>query len=164
MSKQQYLLSGVAMAVAGVIFSSSLASFAQAADRAAFTQTPEQRVTARQVAILLDRAHYKDQRLDAQMGEKILAMYFDKLDPNRTLFLQSDVDEFTQKYAKTYAALLLRGDLTPGIEIFERYRTRSMEYFEFAKQYLATDVDLHTDQSIVLDREDAPRFGSIEEQ
>ena len=39
-----------------------------------------------------------------------------------------------------------------------------MEYFEFAKQYLATDVDLHTDQSIVLDREDAPRFGSIEEQ
>ena len=164
MSKQQYLLSGVAMAVAGVIFSSSLASFAQAADRAAFTQTPEQRVTARQVAILLDRAHYKDQRLDAQMGEKILAMYFDKLDPNRTLFLQSDVDEFTQKYAKTYAAHLLRGDLTPGIEIFERYRTRSMAYFEFAKQYLATDVDLHTDQSIVLDREDAPRFGSIEEQ
>lgn len=164
MSKQQYLLSGVALAVAGVVFSSSFASFAQAADRVAFEQTPEQRVTARQVSILLDRAHYKDQRLDTQMGEQILAMYFDKLDPNRTLFLQSDVDELTKKYASTYAARLLRGDLTPGIEIFERYRTRSMAYFDFAKQYLASDVDLYTDQSIILDREDAPRFGSVQEQ
>ncbi|WP_049237841.1 carboxy terminal-processing peptidase [Moraxella canis] len=164
MSKQQYLLSGVAGAVACALFVSSFSSLAQASDRAAFMQTPEQRVTARQIAILLDRAHYNDQRLDADMGKVILQMYFDKLDPNRTLFLQSDVDEFTNKYGDTYTAYLMRGDMTPGIEIFERFRTRSFEYFSAAKSYLDTDIDLYTDKRITLDREDAPRFQTKQEQ
>lgn len=164
MSKQQYLLSGVAGAVACALFVSSFSSLAQASDRAAFMQTPEQRVTARQIAILLDRAHYNDQRLDADMSKVILQMYFDKLDPNRTLFLQSDVDEFTNKYGNTYTAYLMRGDMTPGIEIFERFRTRSFEYFSAAKSYLDTDIDLYTDKRITLDREDAPRFQTKQEQ
>ena len=164
MSKQQYLLSGVASAMAFALFASSVASFAQASDRTAFIQKPEQRVTARQVAILLDRAHYNDQRLDESMSQVILQQYFDKLDPNRTLLLQSDVDEFISKYGKTYAAYLIRGDLTPGIEIFERFRTRSFEYFKAAKAHLATDIDLYTNKSIILDREKAPRFRSKKEQ
>ncbi|MDO4894971.1 carboxy terminal-processing peptidase [Moraxella sp.] len=163
MSKQ-YLLSGLSVAVAGAVFASSFSSIASAADRAAFEPTPEQRVTARQVAILLDRSHYTKQALNEEMGAKILAMYFDKLDPNRTLFLQSDIDEFTQKYAQSYAERLKRGDLTAGIEIFERYRTRSNEYYDAAKAFLATDVNLNTNQSIVLDREDAQRFTSKQEQ
>lgn len=163
MSKQ-YLLSGLSVAVAGAVFASSFSSIASAADRAAFEPTPEQRVTARQVAILLDRSHYTKQALNEEMGAKILAMYFDKLDPNRTLFLQSDIDEFTQKYAQSYAERLKRGDLTAGIEIFERYRTRSNEYYDAAKAFLATDVNLNTNQSIVLYREDAQRFTSKQEQ
>lgn len=161
---KQYVASSLAVALSAALFASSFSSLAQAADRKVFEQTPEQRLTARQVAVLLDRAHYTDRRLDKQMGQKILAMYFDKLDPNRTLFLQSDVDEFTQKYADSYAAMLLRGDLTAGIEIFERYRTRSMEYYKTATDYLGTKVDLYTDKSIVLDREDAPRFTNKQEQ
>ena len=164
MSKQQYLLSGVASAMAFALFASSVASFAQASDRTAFIQKPEQRVTARQVAMLRDRAHYNDQRLDESMSHVILQQYFDKLDPNRTLLLQSDVDEFISKYGKTYAAYLIRGDLTPGIEIFERFRTRSFEYFKAAKAHLATDIDLYTNKSIILDREKAPRFRSKKEQ
>lgn len=163
MSKQ-YLLSGMATAIAGVIFANCYVTAASAADKTAFEPTPEQKVTARQVAMLLDRGHYNDQPLNAQMGETILSMYFDKLDPNRTLFLQSDIDEFTKKYANSYADRLKRGDLTAGIEIFERYRTRSNEYYETAKAWLATDVNLYTDKTIVLDREDAPRFTSQAEQ
>ncbi|WP_294033843.1 carboxy terminal-processing peptidase [uncultured Moraxella sp.] len=164
MSKRQYLLSGIATAVAGVIFAQSYVTVASAADQAAFEPTPAQRITARQVALLLDRAHYVDARMDAQMSQKILAMYFDKLDPSRTLFLQSDIDEFTAKYGNNYAQRLLRGDLSAGIEIFERYRTRSNEYYDFAKAFLAKPVNLNTDQSIVIDREDAPRFTSTAEQ
>ncbi|UTO04753.1 carboxy terminal-processing peptidase [Moraxella sp. FZLJ2107] len=164
MSKRQYLLSGIATAVAGVIITQSYAGVANAADQAAFSPSPEQRITARQVGILLDRAHYLDERMDEQMGNKILTMYFDKLDPNHTLFLQSDIDEFTAKYGASYAQRLLRGDLSAGIEIFERYRTRSNEYYDFAKNFLAKPINLNTDQSIVIDREDAPHFGSKQEQ
>lgn len=164
MSKTQYLLSGVATVAAGVIFAQSYISAAMASDKVGFEPNTEQKVTTRQVALLLDRMHYLEQPLDREMGAKILAMYFDQLDPSRTLFLQSDVDEFTKKYADTFAARLKRGDLSAGIEIFERYRTRSNEYYGFAKTLLASDVSLNTQDTIVLDREEAPRFANKDEQ
>lgn len=164
MSKSQYLLSAIATGVAFSVFAESYVSIAMASDKVGFEPNTEQKVTTRQVALLLDRMHYLKQPLDREMGVKILAIYFDQLDPSRTLFLQSDVDEFTKKYADTFADRLKRGDLSAGIEIFERYRTRSHEYYEFAKSVLESDVDLNTNETIVLDREEAPRFGSKEEQ
>lgn len=164
MSKQQLFLSGIATAVSGVIFAQSYIGVAAAADKVGFEPNVEQKITARQVSLLLDRAHYLEQPLDREMGVKILSMYYDSLDPSRTLFLQSDVDEFNQKYASSFAERLKRGDLSAGIEIFERYRTRSNEYYDTAKALLKTDVNLKTDKSIVLDREEAPRFKHKEEQ
>lgn len=164
MLKQQVVLSGIATAVAGVIFAQSYISVAKASDKVGFEPSIEQKVTARQVSLLLDRAHYLEQPLDQAMGEKILAMYYDSLDPSRTLFLQSDIDEFNQKYAKTFAQRLKRGDLSAGIEVFERYRTRSNEYYDTAKTLLATPLNLKTDKTIILDRENAPRFNTKDEQ
>lgn len=162
--KQQFLLSGVATAVVGVLLAQSVSTVATASDKQGFEPNVEQKVTARQVSLLLDRAHYLDQSLDREMGKKILETYFDNLDASRTLLLQSDVDEFMAKYGDTYAERLKRGDLTAGIEIFERYRTRANEYYDTAKEMLAKDVDLRTNESIILDREEAPRFASKEEQ
>ncbi|UNU72758.1 carboxy terminal-processing peptidase [Moraxella nasovis] len=162
--KKQWLLSGLTAAICGVLLSQSHIAFASSQDKAGFTPTIEQKITARQVSILLDKMHYLDQPLNKAMGEKILAMYFDRLDPARTMLLQSDVDEFTKKYADTFAIRLRQGDLSAGIEIFERYRTRANEYYDFAKDMLAHDVNLHTNQTIVLDREEAPRFKTKEEQ
>ena len=162
--KQQFLLSGVATAVVGVLLAQSISTVATASNKQGFEPNVEQKVTARQVSLLLDRAHYLDQPLDREMGKKILEAYFDNLDASRTLLLQSDVDEFMAKYGDTYAERLKRGDLTAGIEIFERYRTRANEYYDTAKEMLAKDVDLSTNESIILDREEAPRFASKEEQ
>ena len=162
--KQQFLLSGVATAVVGVLLAQSISTVATASDKQGFEPNVEQKVTARQVSLLLDRAHYLDQPLDREMGKKILEACFDNLDASRTLLLQSDVDEFMAKYGDTYAERLKRGDLTAGIEIFERYRTRANEYYDTAKEMLAKDVDLSTNESIILDREEAPRFASKEEQ
>ncbi|WP_227429150.1 carboxy terminal-processing peptidase [Psychrobacter sp. I-STPA6b] len=165
MKKQptQWLLSAVAVGIAGVIFSQGYQS-AVAADSASFEVTPEQKLTTRQVATLLDRSHYLNQPLDKQMGQQILQMYFERLDPNHTLFLQSDVDELTRKYGDTFADRLKRGDLSAGQEIFERYRLRSNQYYDFAKQFLQKDVDINRDDSIVLDREDAKRFTTAQAQ
>lgn len=162
--KQQFLWSGVATAVVGIMLAQSFSTVAIAADRQGFEPSIEQKVTARQVSLLLDRAHYLKQPLDRQMGKQILETYFDSLDASRTLLLQSDVDEFMAKYGDTFAERLKRGDLSAGIEIFERYRTRANEYYDFAATALKGEVNLHTDQSIVLDREEAPRFKNKEEQ
>lgn len=166
MKKQstQWLLSAAAVGIAGVVFSQSYGVAVAKTDMDGFKVTPEQKMTTRQVAALLDRSHYLNQPLNEEMGRKILAMYIDNLDPNHTLFLQSDVDEFTKKYSDNFADRLKRGDLSAGVAIFERYRKRSNEYFELAKKRLKTKVNLKRDDTIVLDREDKPHFKTAKAQ
>ena len=104
----QLVLSAAVIGVAGIVFSQSYTT-AMASDKAAFVATPEQKLTTRQVAALLDRAHYSNKRFDSAMGREVLEMYFDRLDPNHTLFLQSDIDELTKKYGATFADRLKQG-------------------------------------------------------
>jgi len=160
MKKQpaQWLLSAASIGIAGVILTQSYGTAVANTDTEGFVATPEQKTTARQVAALLDRSHYLNQPLDTKMGREILSMYIDSLDPNHSLFLQSDVDEFQRKYGDNFGERLKRGDLSAGVDIFERYRTRSNEYFDLAGKLLKTDLDLTTDKSIILDREKLPHF------
>ena len=166
MKKQpaQWLLSAASVGVAGLILAQSYSTAVADSNTAGFKATPEQQVTTRQVAALLDRSHYLNQPLDSAMGSEILSMYIDSLDPNHTLFLQSDVDEFKKKYADEFAARLKRGDLSAGVAIFERYRQRSNEYFTLSKQLLKTKIDLTSKDSIVLDREKLSHFKTKKEQ
>ena len=166
MKKQpaQWLLSIASVGIAGLILTQSYGTAVAETDTEGFVPTPEQRTTTRQVAALLDRSHYLNQPLDSKMGSEILAMYIDSLDPNHTLFLQSDVDEFTEKYASEFGNRLKRGDLSAGVEIFERYRQRSNEYFEMSKKMLKSDLDLTGDETIVLDREKLEHFKTKKEQ
>lgn len=167
MKKQpaQWLLSAASVGIAGIILTQSYGT-AVAADTntESFVQTPEQKITTRQVAALLDRSHYLNQPLDSKTGSEILSMYIDSLDTNHTLFLQSDVDEFKKKYADDFGARLKRGDLSAGVEVFERYRTRSNEYFTMANKMLKTDLDLTGNETIVLDREKLGHFKTKKEQ
>lgn len=159
----QLVLGVAAIGVAGIVFSHSY-NEAVAADYTKFEATPEQRLTTRQVAALLDRGHYSNQRLDEDMGRKILDMYFDRLDPSRTLFLQSDIDELTRKYGAQFSTLLKGGDLRAVQDIFNRYTQRSNEYYNFSDEFLSKEVNLKRNDSVVLDREDKPRFTTAEEQ
>lgn len=160
MKKQpvQWLLSAASVGIAGIILTQSYGTAVAETNTEGFVQTPEQKVTTRQVAALLDRSHYLNQPLDSQTGGEVLSMYIDSLDPNHTLFLQSDVDEFTEKYADEFGARLKRGDLSAGVDVYERYRQRSDEYFAMASEMLKTDIDLTGDETIVLDRENLNHF------
>lgn len=166
MKKQpaQWLLSIASIGVVGAIMTQSYGTAVANTDTGSFVQTPEQKITTRQVAALLDRSHYLNQPLDTQMGSDILDMYIDSLDPNHTLFLQADVDEFKKKYADDFGSRLKRGDLSAGVDVFERYRKRSNEYFEMATKMLKTDLDLTSDETIILDREELPHFTSKKAQ
>ena len=166
MKKQpaQWLLSAASVGIAGLILTQSYGTAVADTNTEGFKQTPEQQVTTRQVAALLDRSHYLNQPLDTATGSEILSMYIDSLDPNHTLFLQSDVDEFKKKYADEFGARLKRGDLSTGVEVFERYRKRSNEYFAMAKKMLKTDINLTSKDNIVLDREKLNHFKTKKEQ
>ena len=166
MKKQpaQWLLSAASVGIAGLILTQSYGTAVADTNTEGFKQTPEQQLTTRQVAALLDRSHYLNQPLDTATGSEILSMYIDSLDPNHTLFLQSDIDELKKKYADEFGARLKRGDLSAGVEVFERYRKRSNEYFAMAKKMLKTDINLTSKDTIVLDREKLSHFKTKKEQ
>ncbi|MBF0657255.1 carboxy terminal-processing peptidase [Psychrobacter sp. NG25] len=166
MKKQpaQWLLSAASVGIAGIILTQSYGTAVADTNTESFVQTPEQKVTTRQVAALLDRSHYLNQPLDSKTGSEILSMYIDSLDPNHTLFLQSDVDEFKKKYADDFGARLKQGDLSAGVYVFERYRKRSNEYFAMASKMLKTKIDLTGNDTIVLDREKLNHFKTKKEQ
>lgn len=166
MKKQpaQWLLSAASVGVAGIILAQSYGTAVAETNTEGFVQTPEQKITTRQVAALLDRSHYLNQPLDSKTGSEILSMYIDSLDTNHTLFLQSDVDEFKKKYGDDFGDRLKRGDLSAGVDVFERYRKRSNEYFTMASKMLKTDIDLTGNETIVLDREKLNHFKTKKEQ
>ena len=166
MKKQpaQWLLSVASVGVAGLILTQSYGTAVANTETGSFVQTPDQKLTTRQVAALLDRSHYLNQPLDSKMGTEILSMYMDSLDPNHTLFLQSDVDEFKKKYASDFGNRLKLGDLSASIDVFERYRKRSNEYFALSKKLLNTKLNLTGKQTIILDREKLGHFKTKKEQ
>ena len=166
MKKQpaQWLLSAASVGIAGIILTQSYGTAVAETNTGSFVQTPEQKVTTRQVAALLDRSHYLNQPLDSKKGREILSMYIDSLDPNHTLFLQSDVDELKKKHADDFGTRLKQGDLSAGVEVFDRYRKRSNEYFAMATKMLKKDIDLTGDDTIILDREKLGHFKTKKEQ
>src|SRR5512145_512474 len=58
--------------------------------------TKEQKETVRALVKKLKRSHYLDEPIDNAFSEKIYKNYLEMLDPSRTHFLQTDIDEFSK--------------------------------------------------------------------
>lgn len=88
-----------------------------------FTRDQAGRI-AKSVGDLLDRAHYKGAPLNDEVAAMHLKNFLDALDFNHMIFLQPDVDEFTEKYGKELDNLTKKGDASAAYEIFTRYLQR----------------------------------------
>ena len=165
--KLQTLACAVAVMTGGLFFSYTVNEAIAATtvkQKTTLAPSREQSLVTRQVATLVDRQHYLDMRLDANVSKRILDMYIDSLDPDHTLFLQSDIDEFTKKYGARLGMALKAGDLVPAFSIYDRYRTRLNGFYHYAMQQLDQPQDLHRNDFIEIDREKAPFLKSKAEQ
>lgn len=165
--KLQTLACAVALMTGGLFFSHTVNEAIAATtvnQQVTLAPTREQSLVTRQVATLVDRQHYLNMRLDADVSRRVLAMYIDSLDPDHTLFLQSDIDEFNKKYASSLGTSLKTGDLAPAFNIYDRYRTRLNSFYQFAMQQLDKNQNLHRNDFIELDREKASFFNSKRDQ
>ena len=103
--KLQTIACAVALATGGLFFTQTI-SQAMAETNAAVVAGPiqptqEQALVTRQLATLVDRQHYLNMRLDATTSGKILDMYLDSLDPEHTLFLAPEVQDYKKQYGAT---------------------------------------------------------------
>lgn len=111
---------------------------------------------ATSVARLLEQMHYTRQKLDDKVSARFLENYLRLLDYNRMYFLQSDIDEFTEKYASTLDDAMLRGDVEPGLIIFERFRQRVKERVAKNLELIKEPFSFTSKREIEVDRRKAP--------
>lgn len=94
---------------------------------------------ARVTAAFLERGHYSQQPIDANISTNFYTRYLDTLDPMHLIFLQSDVAEF-DKWRTTVAEMALKtGDTAPGTIIFNRFMERMRQQVAYVTNLITTE-------------------------
>ncbi|AVI34854.1 carboxy terminal-processing peptidase [Acinetobacter baumannii] len=167
--KLQTIACAVAIATGGLFFSHTMNEARAATNTAAVSQsiqpTQEQALVARQLATLVDRQHYLNMRLDANTSNSILDMYLDSLDPDHSLFLDAEVQNYKKLYGSNFGASLKAGNLTGPFAIHQQYRERLKQFYEFMLAELKKPQNLKQPNTFIeVDREKAPYFKTSAEQ
>ena len=104
---------------------------------------------------IIDSYHYKKKPLDDNLSSAILDNYLDSLDPNRSFFIASDINDF-EPYRYQLDDDLHRQNLDPAFYIFKRYRQRVDERISYALRELKGNFDFTIDEEYQFDRRDLP--------
>ena len=124
--------------------------------------TAKQRRATTLITQLLSRHHYKRTSLNDAFSSDLLARYLKALDPNRSFFLQADVDNF-QVHANRLDDMLRRAQVEVAFDIFKRFRSRVDERVAVALNYVDQDWTFDRDETYVFDRSEASWAKSADE-
>ena len=125
----------------------------------------DQTALYREILDRLATRHYRGQDINDELSQRYLANYIEMLDPLKSYFLQSDIEEFSQ-WSTQLDDLARRGDVTPGFVMFNRLRDRLLEQLKANIALLESDYefDYTIDETIVLDGEERQWMQSASEQ
>ncbi len=125
----------------------------------------EHRTTTQHIVDALASRHYVDTELDNDLSAKIYDAYLDNLDPSKSYFLRSDIDEF-EPYRFKLDNALRSGNLAPAFEIFNRYHERVTNRMEKVIHQLEAEFDafdFELSEQLLVDRELA-QWGSTQKE
>lgn len=109
------------------------------ADGGPLKPTSDQRDATGEIIWNLEHRHYLDLPIDDTFSKRLLKAYLENLDPGKSFFLQSDVDDFS-KLSTQLDDQLRAGNPGAGFVIYDRFRQRV--------QQRLTDLLGHLDQMI----------------
>lgn len=114
-----------------------------------------QQQAATWAARFLTRFHYRRVPLDDAMSAEILKRYLDSLDSEKLFFTAADVDGF-KRWEQSLDDAIYDTDLEPAFAIFRTFLERVAERADHSVALLDTGFDFGVDESLVLDRSEAP--------
>ncbi|MDL2401630.1 carboxy terminal-processing peptidase [Rhizobium mayense] len=122
---------------------------------AVLTPLQQQAQAAHLSAQILARSHYKPVPLDDALSARIMNQFIKSLDPDRVLFLQTDIDKFTANSTKIDDAIN-REDLQIPFSIFNVYMQRVVDRMNYARNLLKQNFDFSVQEDYPLVRDKAP--------
>ena len=114
------------------------------------------RYVTRNVVSILKSRHYRKQNFNDDFSHKVFEKYLEMLDPSRIYFTKEDLKKWERHYSK------LDDDLDAGnvefaFEVYDLYKTRMIEYREYAEKLFQKDFDFSRNENIIIDRSKAER-------
>jgi carboxyl-terminal processing protease len=111
----------------------------------------------------LEKAHYKKVSIDELNSTKCLLSYLEKLDKQKLYFTQNEVSGFCNRYSATLKTLFKQGNLLPGFEIYNAYKTNAIKRLNWALRWLEEDLKFDGNVSYNTNR-DKKRWDINEDQ
>ena len=108
--------------------------------------------TAKLITNLITRYHYRKPELNDELSSAIFDQYLHNLDPNRSYFLASDIQQF-ENLRFRFDDLLKSVRLEPAYAIFSRYRLRALERIAYARKLLDAGFNFEIDEDYTVNRE-----------
>lgn len=133
---------------------------ASVAPLTALSPLPRETLVDQAIAGILERYHYNKAPLDQALSQLIFTHYLQNLDPNRSYFLQSDIDSFAP-YRDALDDAIRNGNLRPAFTIYNVYQQRVQQRIQYALGLLAKEPDFKVKESFVYDRSKAPWAANV---
>ena len=145
-----------AAALCAVLLGLSSATYALAPVVPLTDLTPqaEHRRATRLITHFITNYHYKKAPLDDQLSQTIFDNYLTALDPTKSYFTQSDIDEFSA-FSHELDDDLRNSDLQTLFDMFVRFRQRVTARMTKTLASLATPIDFTLNETFEFQREDA---------
>lgn len=125
--------------------------------------TQQQAEAAQLTAEFLQRFHYKPVKLDDTLSARIMDRFIDALDPDRLIFLQTDVESFKTR-SKEIDDGIKNQDLSIPFAIFNIYGERIDERMTFARHLLDEKFDFSSNETYSIARDKKPWPASAAER
>ena len=104
------------------------------------------------VGVLLESQHYSPKAIDDAFSKKLFTAYLKALDPEKTLFLQSDIAGF-KKFETTLDDEINGAPIAFVPAVSEVYTKRLNEIILLYKEILKTPFDFNAKDSVLLENE-----------
>jgi carboxyl-terminal processing protease len=113
-------------------------------------------------AKVLSLYHYKHMELDDSLSSQIFDNYLKALDGEKVFFLQADIDHFANARTRLDDAILNQ-DLSIPFGIFNLYKQRFAERFDYSRSLLKNGFEFEKMESYQFTRKHAPWPKSADE-
>ena len=104
--------------------------------KAAWVEEDLQQSLTKEIVEMMQTQHFRKMPLDNALSSLLLDNYLKVLDPNRMIFLQSDINEFNTQYRNTLDDDLDSGKLVGAEAIYQRYYDRFSSRLLWAAQQI----------------------------
>ncbi|MGI9516751.1 MAG: carboxy terminal-processing peptidase [Pirellulaceae bacterium] len=106
-----------------------------------------------QIVARLMQQHLSNRKLNDAISQRALNMFLKNLDPMKVYFVQSDIDEFQEKYRDSLDDMLKDGDYAAAFDIFGRFLERIEERVKLANQLIGTEHDYEVEEELITERD-----------